>query len=166
MTRLVHSEGTDWQLPADCRDEDMAGSWDIDPDGSPSDAHRAALAACESCPVRQARLDFALAVEGAWPRWGIYGGTLPRTGSASPEHVSAEPTKTAVQADRAARSVAGESERAGRLATRVPFATNSGQRSRAKISGGVLSTRRACGGGAQDDAAVSPGHYPRPRCRA
>jgi hypothetical protein len=33
---------------------------------------------CEGCPVRQACLDFALALEGSWPRWGIYGGTLPR----------------------------------------------------------------------------------------
>lgn len=77
-THLDHSEDTDWQLLADRRDEDMAGSWDVEPDGKLSDANRTALAVCESCPVRRACLDFALAVEGDWPRWGIYGGTVPR----------------------------------------------------------------------------------------
>ena len=77
-TRLVQDEDTGWQLRAVCRDEAMAGSWDVDPDGKPSEANRAALAVCEGCPVRQSCLDFALAVEGAWPRWGIWGGVLPR----------------------------------------------------------------------------------------
>lgn len=77
-TRFEQAEDTGWQLLADCRDEDMAGSWDVEPDGKLSDANRAALAVCESCPVARSCLDFALAVEGAWPRWGIWGGTLPR----------------------------------------------------------------------------------------
>ena len=77
-TRLVQDADTGWQLRTDCRDENMAGSCDIDPDSRPSDANRAALAICESCPVRESCEDFALAMEGAWPRWGIWGGTLPR----------------------------------------------------------------------------------------
>lgn len=77
-TRLDHSEDTGWQQLADCRDEGMAGSWDVEPDGKLSDANRAALAVCGSCTVARACLDFALAVEGGWPRWGIWGGTLPR----------------------------------------------------------------------------------------
>ncbi|NCT90140.1 WhiB family transcriptional regulator [Cellulomonas sp. APG4] len=66
---------TTWQLRAACRDAD--GDWDIEPKGHPSPANVLALAVCESCPVREACLDFAVATEGAWPRWGIWGGELP-----------------------------------------------------------------------------------------
>jgi WhiB family transcriptional regulator, redox-sensing transcriptional regulator len=77
-TRATTPSDSGWQLRAACRDESADGSWEIEPDGKPSQENRAALAVCEGCPVRQACLDFALALEGSWPRWGIYGGTLPR----------------------------------------------------------------------------------------
>lgn len=77
-TRATHSAGSAWQLRADCPDQAAVGSWEIEPESKPSQANRAALAVCVGCPVRRACLDFALALEGSWPRWGIYGGTLPR----------------------------------------------------------------------------------------
>ena len=51
-TRLVQDEDTGWQLRADCRDEQMAGSWDVEPDSNLSGASRAALAVFEGCPLR------------------------------------------------------------------------------------------------------------------
>jgi WhiB family transcriptional regulator, redox-sensing transcriptional regulator len=77
-TATAYAFATDskWQGRAACKDEE--GDWEINPDGHASPANRAALAVCRSCPVREACLDFALNAEGSWPRWGIYGGTLPR----------------------------------------------------------------------------------------
>lgn len=72
---VVHQEDTGWQLTASCRDAD--GDWDIEPSGKPSPENQAALEACAACLVREACLAFALATEGAWPRWGIWGGTVP-----------------------------------------------------------------------------------------
>lgn len=97
-TGLVQDEGTSWQFRADCRDEQVAECWRVEPDGKVSEVNRAAIAVCEGCPARQAC---------AWtPCWlsrprGRAGASrearCPGAGSASPEHVGAGPTETAVQ---------------------------------------------------------------------
>ncbi len=75
-THVGHREDMRWQLRAACVN-DPDGSWELEPKGQLSPANRHALAVCAECSVRGACLAFALNTEGAWPRWGIWGGKVP-----------------------------------------------------------------------------------------